>query len=92
MNVAQLTDHVAAAAGLEKGQARKAIDATFAAITKAASTGEDTALAGFGQFKVKDSPAREGRNPSTGQVIKIAASKKLAFTAAKTLKDALNTK
>ena len=92
MNVAQLVDQVAAAAGLEKTQARKAIDATFAAITKAASDGDGVALAGFGQFKVKDSPARQGRNPATGQTIEIAASRKLAFTPAKTVKDALNTK
>lgn len=41
-------------------------------------------------FKVKDSPAREGRNPSTGATIQIAASKKLGFTPAKTVKDLLN--
>jgi DNA-binding protein HU-beta len=92
MNVTQLVDHVAAEAGLEKAQARKAIDATFAAITKAASSGEGVALAGFGQFKVKDSPARQGRNPATGEPIEIAASRKLAFSPAKTVKDALNTK
>ncbi len=45
---------------------------------------------GFGKFKVKATPAREGRNPSTGATIKIAASKKLRFTPAKAVKDALN--
>lgn len=44
----------------------------------------------FGKFKVKESPAREGRNPSTGATIQIAASKKLAFTPAKAVKDQLN--
>jgi DNA-binding protein HU-beta len=45
---------------------------------------------GFGKFKVKETPAREGRNPATGETIKIAASKKLTFTPAKAVKDALN--
>ena len=51
--------------------------------------GEVVTLAGLGQFKVKDVPARKGRNPSTGEAIDIAASRKLTFTPAKLLKDAL---
>ena len=47
-------------------------------------------IAGFGKFKVKDTPAREGRNPSTGAPIAIAAAKKLTFTPAKAIKDVLN--
>lgn len=47
-------------------------------------------LPGFGKFKVKETPEREGRNPSTGATIKISASKKLSFTPAKAIKDALN--
>jgi DNA-binding protein HU-beta len=47
-------------------------------------------LNGFGKFKVKDSPAREGRNPATGATLQIAASKKLTFTPAKAVKDTLN--
>jgi DNA-binding protein HU-beta len=47
-------------------------------------------LPGFGKFKVKESAAREGRNPSTGEAIKIPASKKLSFTPAKAVKDQLN--
>lgn len=47
-------------------------------------------MPGFGNFKVKDTPAREGRNPATGATIKIAASKKLTFTPAKAVKDAFN--
>jgi DNA-binding protein HU-beta len=45
---------------------------------------------GFGKFRVKATPAREGRNPATGGTIKIAAAKKLAFAPAKAVKDALN--
>ncbi len=47
-------------------------------------------LNGFGKFKVKDVLAREGRNPATGETIKIAASKKLSFSVAKAVKDRLN--
>jgi DNA-binding protein HU-beta len=47
-------------------------------------------LSGFGKFKVKDNPAREGRNPANGETIQIAASRKLAFVPAKAVKDALN--
>ena len=52
--------------------------------------GDEISLNGFGKFKVKASPAREGRNPSTGETIKIKASKKLTFAAAKAVKDRLN--
>ena len=51
--------------------------------------GEKVNLPGFGRFKVKDSPARQGRNPATGETIEIAASKKLGFSPAKQVKDAL---
>lgn len=54
------------------------------------SSGKKISLNGFGKFKVKDSPAREGRNPATGATIQIAASKKLTFSPAKAIKDQLN--
>ena len=59
-------------------------------IVAAAAKGEEVSLAGFGKFKVKDSPAREGRNPATGEAMQIAASRKLTFAPAKAVKDALN--
>ena len=71
--MSELIDHVASEAGLEKAQARRAVDAFVSAISGAAKSGDSVALAGFGQFKVKDSPARQGRNPATGQTIEIAA-------------------
>ena len=64
--------------------------AFFKAIADAAMSGAETSLPGFGKFKVKDSPARDGRNLSTGATIAIAASKKLTFTPAKAIKDSLN--
>ena len=90
MNNAELAAALAAANGLTKADARKAVDAVFAAITDAAAKGEEIAINGFGKFKVKDTPEREGRNPSTGATITIAAAKKLGFTPAKAVKDRLN--
>jgi DNA-binding protein HU-beta len=60
------------------------------AIADAASRGEEVAINGFGKFKVKDTAARQGRNPATGATIDIAAAKKLTFTPAKAVKDRLN--
>ncbi len=89
MKIADLIDHVASEAGVEKGTAKKAVDAVFAGIVDAAAKGEEVSLPGFGKFKVKDSPARQGRNPATGATIEIAASRKLGFSPAKQVKDAL---
>ncbi len=90
MNHAELSDGVATALGTSKADGKKAVDAVFAAIAEAASKGEEVSVNGFGKFKVKESAAREGRNPSTGATIQIAASKKLGFSAAKAIKDKLN--
>ena len=90
MNNAELADRIAAGHGLTKADAKKLVDAVFATITDAASQGEEVSLNGFGKFKVKASPAREGRNPANGQTIQIAASKKLGFAPAKAVKDKLN--
>jgi len=90
MNGADLADKIAADNGLSKADAKKIIDGVVAAISDAAAKGEEISLNGFGKFKVKDSPAREGRNPANGQTIQIAASRKLGFSAAKALKDKLN--
>jgi len=89
VKVADLIDHVASEAGVEKSAAKKAVDAVFAGIVEAAKKGEEVSLPGFGKFKVKDSPARQGRNPSSGETIEIAASRKLGFSPAKQVKDAL---
>ena len=86
----EIADKIAGEHGLTKAQGKAVVEAVIAAITEAALAGNETSLPGFGKFKVKDAPEREGRNPSTGATIKIAASKKLAFTPAKPLKDALN--
>lgn len=90
MNNAELASQIADGAGLTKTDAKKVVDAVFAAVADAAAAGEEISISGFGKFKVKSSAAREGRNPATGATIKIAASKKLGFTPAKAIKDKLN--
>jgi DNA-binding protein HU-beta len=90
MRNTDLADHLADKLKMSKADARQAVDGMIEAITMAAIAGDEIALNGFGKFKVKDNPAREGRNPSTGKPIKIAASKKLTFSPSKTLKDRLN--
>ena len=90
MNNSDLADTIASEHGLTKADARKVVDSVLNSIATAASQGDEVSLSGFGKFKVKDSPAREGRNPATGAVMQIAASKKLTFSPAKAIKDKLN--
>ncbi|MFT3968010.1 MAG: HU family DNA-binding protein [Sphingobium sp.] len=90
MNNAELADKLAADHGITKADAKKLVDGVFVAIGDAAAKGEEISLNGFGKFKVKDSPEREGRNPATGEAMTIKASKKLTFTPAKAVKDKLN--
>jgi nucleoid DNA-binding protein len=90
MNKTDLVNVVAAEAELTKKQAEAAVNATIDAIANALKNGDKVQLIGFGTFEVKASAAREGRNPKTGEVIKIDASKKPAFSASKVLKDQIN--
>ena len=90
MNKCDLVDQIAAADGITKAGAKKIGESVFGAIADAAAKGDEIALNGFGKFKVKHTAAREGRSPATGETIKIAASKKLTFSAAKAVKDKLN--
>ena len=89
VKTAELIDRVADAAGVEKTTAKKAVETVLGGIIDAAIKGEEVNLPGFGTFKVKDSRGRQGRSPGTGETIEIAASRKLGFTPAKQLKDAL---
>lgn len=90
MNNNDLAEKLAANTGVTKADAKKTVDAVFALIGEAAAAGDEVSLNGFGKFKVKATAAREGRNPSTGATIQIAASKKLTFAPAKAVKDKLN--
>ena len=90
MNKAELIDAIAASAELSKADAGRALDATFAAITKALKQGDSVAVVGFGSFVVRERAARTGRNPKTKEEIQIPASKTPVFKAGKALKDAVN--
>jgi DNA-binding protein HU-beta len=90
MNKAEFVDAVADAAELSKLEAARAVDAMLGAITKALKKGDAVTLVGFGTFQVRERSARTGRNPRTGDTIKIAASKNPAFKAGKALRDAVN--
>ncbi|MBB3893286.1 DNA-binding protein HU-beta [Phenylobacterium haematophilum] len=89
MNTTDLAERLAADGKLTKAQAREAVDTLLGAVREALVLGHEVNLPGFGKFKVQDKPARTGRNPATGAAIEIAASKKVAFSAAKALKDAV---
>jgi DNA-binding protein HU-beta len=89
MNINELAKGVARSTGSSDADAKKAIAAVFDQIAGAAAKGEEVSIPGFGKFAIKDRPERQGRNPATGEAITIAASKKVAFTAAKGLKDKL---
>ncbi|MGH8509398.1 MAG: HU family DNA-binding protein [Gammaproteobacteria bacterium] len=90
MNKTDLIDVVAESADLPKASAGRAVDAMVNAITKALKKNDEVTLVGFGTFSVRKRAARAGRNPRTGETIKIAASKVPAFKPGKALKDAVN--
>ena len=90
MNKTQLIDVVATKTGLTKKAAEAAVNAVNDAITEALKAGDKVQIIGFGTYEVKERAAREGRNPKTGETIKIAASKSPAFSAGKAFKDAVN--
>jgi DNA-binding protein HU-beta len=90
ISTGDLADRVAAAHGLTKTAAKAAVEEVLKGITEAAVKGEEISLNGFGKFKVQAKPERQGRNPATGEVLVIAASKKVVFQPAKALKDAVN--
>ena len=90
MNTSELIEKIAADNSLTKTAAKTVVDGVLKAIADAAVAGEEVNFPGFGKFKVKESPAREGRNPSTGATVQIAASKKVSFQPAKALKDRIN--
>ncbi|MDR3410130.1 MAG: HU family DNA-binding protein [Formivibrio sp.] len=89
MNKSELIDAIAESAGLTKAQSGKALDAAVEAIANALKSGDEVTLVGFGSFYVADREERTGRNPRTGETIKIAAAKQPKFRAGKTLKDAV---
>ena len=90
MNKTELVAAVATKADLSKKDAEAAVKAVLDAVTEALADGEKVALVGFGTFEVSERAAREGRNPRSGEVMHIAASKAPKFKAGKALKDIVN--
>ena len=85
-----IVERVAGEAGVTRSAAEDAVRAVFSAIAGALARGEDVTVAGFGKFSRKSRPAREGRNPRTGEPVAIGPSNSVSFRAGKALKDALN--
>ena len=90
MNKAGLIESVSEIADLTKAKAAQAVDAVIQSIVKALKKKKGVTLVGFGSFVVKSRAARDGRNPQTGEKIRIKATKVPAFKAGKALKDAVN--
>lgn len=89
MTKKELVDVIAAKTEMTKKDSETALNAVVEAIKEALVKGDDIRLVGFGTFSVKETAARTGRNPKTGEEIKIPAGKKVAFKASKELKEAL---
>ncbi|EOS36094.1 HU family DNA-binding protein [Schaedlerella sp.] len=90
MNKTELVAAIAENAEISKKDAEKAVKAFVEVITEELKKGEKVQLVGFGTFEVTSRAAREGRNPQTGNTMKIAACKAPKFKAGKALKDAVN--
>lgn len=90
MKKVELVEAVATKAGLTKADAARAVDATFEVITGALAKGDKVPLVGFGTFAVSKRKAREGRNPRTGETVKIAARKAVTFKPGTALKESVN--
>ena len=89
MRKGDVVERVAGEAGITKQAAEAAVGAVFASITEALARGDDVTIAAFGRFVRTERPAREGRNPRTGERIAIGPSSGVSFKAGKALKEAL---
>jgi DNA-binding protein HU-beta len=92
MTKAELIEGVAKSAGVSKADAERTIGAFFDHVVASAKQGDKVAWPGFGSFSASQRAARTGRNPQTGEPVKIAASTALRFSSSATLKTALNPK
>ena len=90
MKKADLISALAGKSGIKKVEAQKVIDALIEIIGDELAKGEKIQIAGFGTFEVSERPAREGRNPRSGETLTIEASKSPRFKASKTLRDRMN--
>lgn len=92
MNKTQLIDAIAKDSGLSRADSARAVDSLVNTVQKTLKKGDDVALTGFGKFSVVKRRARTGRNPQTGQPVKIKASKTPKFTPGATLRTAVDTR
>ena len=92
MNRNDLVLSLASEYELSKVYAQELVDFVLGSIANSVQKGEEVALHGFGRFKVTERAARTGRNPQTGEAVKIPASKRVKFEAAKALKESVNKK
>ena len=90
MNKQEFIDHIASQHGCTKKEAEKAIDIFTSSVIEALGNGKEISLIGFGNFTVSKVEAREGRNPRTGEALKIAAYNQPKFKVGQKLKDACN--
>ena len=90
MNKGDLINKIAEDAGITKGQAEDALSAVLDGITSALKSDDSVTLVGFGTFSVSKRDARTGRNPQTGETIKIAAKNVVKFKPGKEISDAVN--
>ena len=90
MNKSELIEVIAKQSDISKAAAGRALDAAIVAIKQSLKKGNDVTLVGFGTFSVGKRAARTGRNPRTGDAIKIKAAKVPKFRPGKALKDAVN--
>lgn len=90
MNKAELVEALATKTGETKKSAEASLNAFIEVVTDALKKGDKVQLIGFGSFEVRKRAARKGRNPQTGEEMKIAASKAPVFKAGKTLKEKVN--
>ena len=91
MKKSDLVEAIASKAGVGKGQAQEIIEDVFELIADGLASGEKIDLRGFGTFSVRESAARTGRNPQTGEAIQIPARRVPGFKAGKELRDRVNT-
>ena len=89
MNKTELIERIAQEAGVPPGEAQRHFEAFESVVTEALKGGEEVQITGFGKFSVRERKAREGRNPQTGQKMKIAAQKVPSFSAGNALKEAV---
>jgi DNA-binding protein HU-beta len=89
MNKTQLIDAIARDSGLSKADSQRALESLLTTVTKTLKKGDEVAITGFGKFSVAKRGARRGRNPQTGEPVKIRASKNAKFTAGATLRNAV---